>query len=189
MKSITKTFSYLLFFIIAFSVVSCNMSGSKPEKIFSAIGLNGNKIPRNFKRAFDEIRGQKKIGNLKIYNVEKKEMEAVSAQEYVKAHYVIFFDDDIEKIKALKGDAESQPIIDAGLETFQYADEIYKNDYPKIAKMIDDGIPDEEIDAAIEELDNTKGVELDKKYNKTMDLLLPYADKNGVKYKTYNTRF
>ena len=175
--------------ICAFSVISCNFSGVKPEKIFSAIGMNGNKIPTSFKRAFDEIRGQKKIGNLKTYNAETKEYKSVTAEEYVKSHYAILFDDDIEKIKALVSDTESQPIIDAGLEMFQYADEIYKTDYVRIAKMIDDGIPDEEIDAAIEELDNTKGVELDKKYNKTMDLLLPYADKNGVKYKTYNTRF
>lgn len=181
--------SYLLFFTVVSSIVSCNFSSVKPEKIFTSIGLNGNKIPRNFKRAFDEIRGQKKIGNLKVYSTEKNDYIPATAEEYVKEHYAVLFEDDIEKIKALASDAESQPIIDAGLEMFRYADEIYKNDYPRIAQMIDEGKSDEEINAEIEKLESTKGVELGKKYSKTMDLLLPYADKNGVEYKTYNTPF
>ena|SRR5690554_1870440 len=188
-KTMKKNLIYLLLFAFTLTAVSCNFSGTQPEKIFSTIGLNGNKIPRNFKRAFDEIRGQKKIGNLKIYNAEKNEYKTATAEEYVKSHYAILFDEDIEKIKALVSDVESQPIIDAGLEMFQYADEIYKKDYVRIAKMIDDGISDEEINAEIEKLESTKGVELDKKYNATMDLLMPYADKNGVEYKTYNTPF
>jgi|SRR5690554_721293 len=171
------------------SVTSCNMTGANPQKIFNKIGLNGNKMPRSFKQHFKEIRGQIANGSLTVVTKDNEVKRGVTATEYIETMYIHMFEDDIKGIEELASDAEVQPIIDAGLEMFRYADEIYKKDFPRIAKMIDDGIPDEKIDAAIEELDNTKGVELDEKYAKTMDLLLPYADKNGVKYKTYNTRF
>lgn len=184
-----KTAIYLLLFIGAISLVACNSSTTNPEKIFKTIGLNGNKIPSNFKRAFNEIRGQKRVGNLKIHSKTENKYVSATAQDYIASNFQNMFDEDIKKIEELSADEESKPIIDAGLAMFQYADKIYKNDYPIIAKMIDDGIPDEEINAAIEQLDATKGVELERLRVKTMDLLIPYADKNGVKYKTMNIRF
>ncbi|WP_437922122.1 hypothetical protein [Sphingobacterium sp. LRF_L2] len=183
-----KTVRYLLLFLCITSV-SCLKLETNPEKIFTTIGLNGNKIPSNFKRAFDEIRGQKKIGNLKAYSETEKKYVAATAQECIASNYQNIFEEDIKKIKALSADEESQPIIDNGLAMFQYADEIYKNEYPIIAKMIDEGIPDEEIDAAIAQLEATKGAELERLRIRTMDLLLPYADKNGVEYETINGRF
>lgn len=182
-------FLYLLLFACASSIVSCNTSGTNAEKIFTTIGLNGNKIPSNFKRAFDEICGQKRIGNLKVYSQTEKKYVGATAQQYIASNYQNMFEEDIKKIKELSGDEESQPIIDAGLAMFQYANEIYKNEYPIIAKMIDDDAPEEEINAVIAELEATKGAELKRLRVKTMDLMLPYVDKNGVEYKTMNIPF
>jgi len=56
----------------------------------------------------------------------------------------------------------------------------------RIAKMIDEGKPDEEIDTAIKELDINKGPIVDEKFNKVYDLIIPYADKHGVDYKIMN---
>lgn len=160
-----------------------------PNKIFSKIGLNGNKIPRNFSSHFTEMRAHKARGSLVIITEDQEIIENVSVLEYIENRYVNMFERDIEGIKELRTDEESQPIIDAGLDMFEYAQEIYRNDFPKIAKMIDEGRPDSEIDAAIEELEITKGVELDIKYDITMDLLLPYADKKGVKYSIQHTKY
>lgn len=180
---------YLLLFASSLSFVSCSNTGTYPEKIFGTIGLNSNKIPSNFKRAFDEIRGQKRVGNLKIYSEAEKKFIPATAQEYVTVNYQNLFEEDIRKIQALVGDDESQPIIEAGLALFVYADEIYKTDYPKMAQMIEEGVSDEEINRAIAQLEATKGIELEKLRIKTMDLLLPYADKKGVDYKTMERRF
>ena len=184
-----KILLYLLLFASISSMISCNNMGVNPEKIFSKIGLNGNKIPRSFKSHFNEIRVHIANGTLTIVTPKNEVKKGVTATEYMLNHYPNMFDEDIKSIKELATDEESKPIVDAGLEMFLYADEIYKKDFLRIAKMIDEGKPDEEIDAAIESLDNTKGLELDKKYNKAMDLLLPYADKNGVEYKVQETRF
>jgi|SRR5690554_12776 len=184
-----RTFIFCLMIALMASITSCNLTGANPQKIFNKIGLNGNKIPRSFKQHFKEIRGQIANGSLTVVTKDNEVKRGVTATDYIEIMYVNMFENDIKGIKELASDSESQPIIDAGLEMFQYADEIYKNDFLRIAKMIDEGKPDEEIDAAIEELDYTKGLELDEKYNKVMDLLLPYADKNGVKYKIQKTHF
>src|SRR5690554_2602619 len=102
-----KILIFSLMIVFMATLNSCNLSGTSPEKVFTTIGLNGNKIPRNFKRAFDEIRGQKKVGNLKIYSMEKKDYISATAEEYVNGYYIIMFDDDIKKIEALSTNEEN----------------------------------------------------------------------------------
>ncbi|UIR55074.1 hypothetical protein LZQ00_12370 [Sphingobacterium sp. SRCM116780] len=173
----------LIFFTLMLSVTSCSLGEkSYSEEVFQKVKLNSNKIPNGFKQHFNEIRGQLKAGSLKIVTQEN-EVKNVNASEYVQNHYVHMFDKDIEDVKGIKPDDETAPILKVSLEMFQYVDEIYKTDFPRIAKMIDDGKSDEEINAAIEELDEIKGPIVDEKFNKVHDLIMPYADKHGVEYK------
>lgn len=181
----TKSTIYLLFCLLSI-LTSCDLMYESPDKIFQTIGLNGNKIPHGFQRHFNEIRKRKANGILEIVGEDNKTMKQVTCVEYMEFAYNQTFNSDIEKIKNLKPTNEAKPIIAAGLKTFEYADEIYKKDFPIIAKMIDEGKSDKEIDAAIAKLDETKGVELDRLYTEMMDLLIPYAKKHGVEYKTIN---
>lgn len=114
---------------------------------------------------------------------QEKEVKKVKAAEYVANHYIHMFDDDIKALIALKSDDETKPIIESALEMFRYVDEIYKTDFPRIAKTIDDGKSDEQIDAIIAELDESKDPIMDAKYNKVHDMIMPYADKHDVQYK------
>jgi len=179
-----KIIFYLL--VCTCCLASCNYLGSSPKKVFDTVGLNSNVIPTSFSNQFDEIRGQKRVGNLKVYSMEDKQFIPATALEYVTANYQNSLDPYIKKIQALKGNEESQPIIVAGLVMFQFMDDIYKNDYPIIAKMIDGGVPADEIDLAIEQLESTKGAQLNQFQMNTMDLLFPYADEHGIEYKVIN---
>lgn len=173
-----------ILFVLLLTVTSCGLGDkSYPEQVFEKVALNGNKIPAGFKRHFNEIRAQLKAGNLKIVTANNK-VKNVNASEYVENHYIHMFDKDIEALNQLKPDDETGQILKDGLEMFQYAQEIYRTDFPRIAKMIDEGMSNLEIDAAIEELDMTKGVTLDQKFNKVYDQIIPYANKHGVAYKT-----
>ena len=134
---------------------------------------------------FTEIRNQLKAGNLSIVTKEQ-EIKKVNATEYVETRYVNMFEKDITDIRKMKTDEETKPILHAALELFQQAAGIYKTDFVRIAKMIDEGKPDEEIDTAIKELDINKGPIVDEKFNKVYDLIMPYADKHGVDYKIMN---
>ena len=57
----------------------------------------------------------------------------------------------------------------------------------RIAKMIDEGQPNEDIDTAIDELEASKSKLIDERFNKVYDLIMPYADKHGVDYKIMDT--
>ncbi len=177
-----RGFAFLLLFITA---VSCNFVKDSPDQIFNTVGLNTNKIPSSFERVFKEFRQHKANGTLQLPTEDGKAMKKATCIEVVKFAYANTFKEDIRRIKNLNPTKEAEPIIKAGIELFEYADEIQNSDFMMIAKMIDEGKSDEEIDNAAKQLDDTKGVALDQKYNKVIDLLLPYADANGVEYNKF----
>lgn len=175
----------ILFFTIIISIVSCNLINDTPDQIFQTIGLNANKIPTSFERVFKEFRQHKANGTLQLPSEDGLTMKKATCVEVVRFAYENTFDEDIKRIKNLNPTKEAKPIVNAGIELFEYVDEIQSKDFLIIAKMIDEGKSDEEIDAAARKLDDTKGIMLDKKQSKMMDLLLPYADANGVEYKKF----
>ncbi len=178
---------FYLFLAFAFLLTSCGLGEkSYPEQVFDKVAVAANKVPNGFKVHFREIRGQLKAGSLVIVTPEN-EVKNVNATEYVTNHYVTMFEKDIQAIKEMKTDDETKPIFAATLDLFQYVDNIYKTDMLRIAKMIDDGQPNEDIDAAIEELEANKSKLIDERFNKVYDLIMPYADKHGVDYKLMDT--
>lgn len=178
----------LLVSILSGIITSCNMMEDKPDKVFQTIALNANLIPSDFSRIFKEIQQHKTNGSLKTPLADGKTMNNASAVEFVSYRYTKSFENIIENVQKLSQNDETKPIVSAALQLFQYADEVYKKDFPAIAKLIDDGSTAEQIDAAIQQLNNSKGAELQKKYEATMMLILPYADKHGVEYKTIDTK-
>lgn len=169
-------------FILSFSVTSCNLGGVSPQETFDVLGLSLNKIPYKFSQHFGEIGAQHKNGSLTYVSQDNQVHKGVSVEEYVKNMYPHLLKKDIEAIKNLTVDDETKPIQEATLDVFNYTQQVYETDLLRIAKMIDEGKSDAEIDAAIEELQNTKGDIIDEKFNKAHDLAFGYADKHGIKY-------
>ncbi|TDQ73422.1 hypothetical protein CLV99_4474 [Sphingobacterium yanglingense] len=168
-------------------MTSCGLGEkSYPEQVFDKVAVAANKVPNGFKVHFREIRGQLKAGSLVIVTPEN-EVKKVNATEYVTNHYVAMFEKDMLAIKEMKTDEETKPIFAATLDLFQYVDNIYKTDMLRIAKMIDEGQPNEDIDTAIDELEASKSKLIDERFNKVYDLIMPYADKHGVDYKIMDT--
>lgn len=180
---------YLVTAMVALIVTVLSGCSDSPDKVFQTIALNANKIPRGFERHFKEIREHKARGSLQIVDPQTNKMKPATASEYVAFFYGHTFDNDIKNVSALKETEEVKPIKEAALDLFTYADQLYKTDFPKIAKMIDEGASDDQLDQAIAELESTKGEELFAKYEKTMKLIIPYADKHGVEYKTIEMPF
>ena len=168
---------------IAILFTSCSqLTESRPEKIFTTIGLNSNTVNGDFVRIFKEIKGQGEAGRLHI--IEGKEYKTTdSYQVYFKNRYSNFFDNYIENVKKLKVGKEDQKMIDKALEMFTKANEVYAKDFLPIAKMIDEKKPDAEIDAAILQLTETKGKMLENLRADVLDLSIPYAEKHGIEVK------
>ena len=120
MFKLNKIVALSLTIVIAGLLTSCTMFGSSPEKVFKTVGLNSNKIPKNFKRTFDEIRAQKRNGTLHVANTDNSNKEA-TAEAYVTTYYTTMLTKDIEQIEALSMGKETKPIIESGLDLFQYA--------------------------------------------------------------------
>lgn len=179
----TTEFSFILFTLLLF-LTSCGLDEKTyAEEVFEKVAVNANKIPNGFKRHFTEIRAQLKNGSLVIV-APGNEVKHATASEYVATHYVKMFEKDINAVQNLRPNSETTPILKEARQLFEYVDSIYKTDFPRIAKMIDDGKPAGAIDAAIEQLDTEKGPIVDEKFNRVYDLIMPYADKHGVEYKT-----
>ena len=178
----TNIHIFLLSFLLLF-LHSCRLEKKGySQDVFEKVKLNSNKIPNGFKPAFREIQGQLKAGNL-IYITPENKIVKVNASDYVQKRYVPMFDQDIKAITNIEPDKETLEILKAALDLFYYADSIYKFDFPHIARMIDDGRPQEDIDQAIADLEANKSEILNEKYNKVHDLIMPYADKHGIEYK------
>ena len=173
---------YILFILMNLAVISCQNNGVNPQKTFKVLGLSLNKIPYKFSQHFKEIRAQYKNGSLTYVTKDNQVKKGVSAEEYVQNMYPSMFDKEIEAINNLKVNDETRPMQAASLDVFNNSKEDYETDMLRIAKMIDEGKSDQEIDAAIEELQNTKGNIIDEKFNKAHDLVFPYADNNGIEY-------
>lgn len=178
-----KIISLACMILSLFSFVACNMDGVNPKKTFDVLGISLNKIPTDFSSHFREIRGQLKNGSLSYVSKDNESKRGVSATEFVENVYSMLLKKAIEDIKNLKVDDETRPMQTATLDVFNYTQEIYTTDMIRIAKMIDEGKSDAEIDAAIEELENTKGKIRDEKFNKAHELIFAYADKHGIEYK------
>lgn len=176
--------SLLLLFPLLAWVSSCQGLSDSPQYVFDTIGLNGNKIPINFHQHFKEIRLRKSKGILTIVTRENQVVKNATCMEFMTYAYHKTFDEAIEKTKNIRPSEENKVIVSDALRLFKYADDIYKTDFPRIAKMIDAGKSEEEIDAAIDELQGSKGVEIKAQYANVMDSLFAYADENGVEYET-----
>ena len=174
---------YLLAFLISFWMVSCTMGGVNPQKTFDVLGLSLNKIPYQFSQHFNEIRGQIKNGNLTYVAPDNSVKKGVTAVSFIENLYLNMLKKDIEAIKNLKVNEETKPMQAATLDVFMYTQEIYETDMLRIAKMIDEGKSDAKIDAAIDDLQNTKGKIMDQKFNKAYNLVFSYADTHGIEYK------
>jgi len=177
-------FIYILISIFSLMLFSCKSGGVDPEETFIVVGLSLNKIPYKFSKHFYEIRAQHKNGSLTFVDKNNEVRKGVTAVEYVQNQYPDMLKKEIESIKNLHVNEETKPMQESALDLFYYTQEVYRTDMLHIAKMIDEGRSETEIDAAIEELQNTKGKIIDQKFNKTHDMIFPYADKNGIKYKT-----
>lgn len=177
-----KYIVYMVLFMTCLGQISCDPNGIDSQKTFDVLGLSLNKIPYEFKSHFNEIRGQIKNGSLTYVAPDNTVKKGVTAVAFVENHYPNMLKKDIEAIKNLSVDDETRLMQAATLDVFNYTQKVYETDMLSIAKMIDEGKSDAEIDAAIQELQVTKGKIIDEKFNKAHDLIFPYADKHGIEY-------
>lgn len=149
---------------------SCKMPAS-PEKYFDAAALNANAVSLFGTDYFVKALGYGK--------------RTVSPGAHVFEEQVGYMTQRVEKylenVDALMPTKNTEPMLNASKDLFRFTLESYKTDHMAIAKMIDQKAPDEEINKALEALDQKSYETFLAKYNKLYDLGTQYAKDNGIK--------
>jgi len=169
----------LLFFVLQ----SCKMENT-PEEYFDITSLNTNLFMEFGARDFKRMGEAKSASQLMAYD-ERGTFPAKSYEDHILRFKIPFINQAIEKIKDLKPTEETTPMINASLDLFNYVKEKYQTDYVKIARLMDNKAPKEEIEKAIFEMETVTFATFDQKYKKLWDLALPYAKEHGIEVKTF----
>jgi len=155
-----------------------------PEKIFTVAwaGMNQVSVNTDFVEYFERHRKIRQDGGLKIVK-NKQIVDASSYVEYFTENKIfLWYEKRIKELKKMKPKEDAKPLVDAALDLYELMDEINKNYFPRVAEMMDENVPEEEVNVYLEELTIQKDEEISEKYGKLFDLITAYGDKHGIKY-------
>lgn len=171
--------AFLIALLIALcaSLTSCNRVS--PRKVVGRAVLNSNTVTVKFSpKFFDELRERKSKGRIVVF--EDNRAQPGTAEEYVEQMVIAPANDAMESVEKLPKNEDTGDLVEASLEMFRYATEIFEEDYRAIARMIDGDQPQQAIDAAIQQLFETHDPELGKRVKRLDELAIPYAEKHDI---------
>jgi len=158
-----------------------------PNTIFTKAwaGMNSVNSDSDFVEYFGRIRRQHRQGTLKVFK-DKKFVPASSFSDYFTNESIFqYYESSVKDLKKLNPDEDGKPLVAAAIDLYGLMDEIYRKEFPPIVEMMDKGVPDEELDAYLEEFTMAKGEEIAEKYDKLFELLTTYAKNHGIRYTEY----
>lgn len=161
----------VMLMVMVSTITACNLTVNTPEEYFDQAALNANDISRFGTYYFDGYQEYLKnaSGPGKITNCE----------EYLK-NSIARAEKNLEKVKKLQPTPETKPMLDASILLYNYVLASYKEAHLKIAKMIDQHEPEENINKALTELDTKPYDSFIEKYNKLWKLADVYAKDNNI---------
>ncbi|CAH0169391.1 hypothetical protein SRABI27_00978 [Pedobacter sp. Bi27] len=161
----------VMLMVMVSTITACNLTVNAPEEYFDQAALNANDISRFGTYYFDGYQEYLKnaSGPGKITNCE----------EYLK-NSIARAEKNLEKVKKLQPTPETKPMLDASILLYNYVLASYKEAHLKIAKMIDQHEPEENINKALTELDTKPYDSFIEKYNKLWKLADVYAKDNNI---------
>jgi hypothetical protein len=174
MKKLRRSFIFLLVCNILFLVEACRLPAS-PEKYFDVTALNANSVSYFGSEYFTKMlgyRGKPLAAGPGVdqYNYEQQLGFAIKrVEKYLK---------NIDELLPTK---DTQALIDASKDLFQFTLESYKKDHLPIAKMIDRKAPADEITKAMNDLDKRLYMAFSVRYNKLYEIGTQYAKDNNIK--------
>ena len=172
MKKLTFLFS------IVFTLVLASCSAPSPKEYFTKTALNSNLVTAYYTpKFFDDVLEQKAKNRLTVFK-EKSSIPA-TVEEYFKDR-IPDLSQNISEIKSLKKTDDTKELLEASTAYFEQADKIFKNDYPKIAKMIDENKPQLEIQTAINKIFADNDSKMFEYENRLHKAAATYAKKHNL---------
>ncbi len=172
----TGIYTFLLLLVLAF----CSCQQTSPDKVIGVTVLNTNQVTAFFRpRFFSELLERKKQNSIPVIKDGKTDMNG-TAMDYVKMMAIDRVNGALTSVNEIEETEETKPLIGASKDLLEFGKKIFENDYVAVAKMIDEGKPQTEIDAAISSIFETNDAALTQKVKILDDLAMPYAKKHGV---------
>lgn len=121
-----------------------------------------------------------------LFTIKNEELEKTSSvEEHILNFLLPDIEKDIKKVKDLKPTEDTEAMIEASLEVYDFAKKKYETDYIEIAKLIDRQAPKAEIAALMEQFDDENVPKLESLHEKLMIIAMAYAEDNGIEVKRY----
>ncbi|HEY8916075.1 MAG TPA: hypothetical protein VIM87_06530 [Chitinophaga sp.] len=160
----------IILLLCCITVLGCKMPAS-PEKYFDAAALNANAVSHFGSDYFiTALEYGKRTAGAGQYSYEQQIGFAIQRVErYLKS------------VNGLIATKDTEALLDASKDLFQFTLESYRTDHMAVAKMIDRKAPEEEIAKALEALDQKSYGTFVSKYNKLHDLGTQYAKDHDIK--------
>ncbi|MFD2582286.1 hypothetical protein ACFSR6_07295 [Pedobacter vanadiisoli] len=164
----------VMLMVMVFTITACKFSINTPEEYFDQAALNTNDISRFGTYYFQ--------GYQKYLKVVSGPGKVTGCEEYLK-NSINRAEKNLEKVKKLEPTPSAKPMLDASITLYNYVLTSYKNEHLKIAKMIDNHEPEQEINKALTELDTSQYDAFIEKYNTLWKLAETYAKDNKIEVK------
>jgi len=159
----------VILLLCTITALACKMPAS-PEKYFDAAALNANAVSHFGSDYFITALGYSK--------------RPLSTGQYTYEQQIGFAIQRVERylknVDELMSTKDTQPLLEASKDLFQFTLESYRTDHLQIAKMIDRQAPQEEVAKAMEALDKKSYEAFLVKYDKLYNIGIQYAKDHHI---------
>jgi hypothetical protein len=170
MKNFATT---LLCFCILF-LAACNTA---PEEYFSQTVLSSNMMVGFAGKSPDRNLEQPSV---KMVDGDPNKTVPITRKEMIEDK-INFFEKAIDKIKSLKETDDSRELLQATLALNEFVLPVYKNDYLQLAKLYDEGAPQEQITAFSRSIHDKHHAKFETLFNKVTEVGKLYAGRHNIK--------
>lgn len=157
-------------------VVSCDMT--TPRNYFDRAVLNSN-----FLHGFagnGGIERELKQPSIKLVDTAGSETAQMTRKEVVE-NKLAFVEDAYEKVKKLKETDDTRDMLQASRALYEYVLPVYRNEYQQLARLYDEGAPENEIEAFRKSIRDKYLTGFQTRMAALTSAGKPYADRHGIK--------
>jgi hypothetical protein len=161
----------VMLMVVVLTITACNFTLNTPEEYFDQAALNSNDISRFGTYYFEgyQIYTKSTSGPGKV----------TSCEEYLK-NSIASAEKNLEKVKKLHPTTATKPMLEASIALHEYVLKHYKSEHLKVAQMIDQHQPEENINEILTKLDTKPYDTFIELYNKLWQLADVYAKDNKI---------
>jgi hypothetical protein len=172
--SIMKTITILPLCSFCFYIFpSCSTT---PENYFDIAVLNCNMM-HGF--ASNGLQRELESPSVKLVEGTTDQTAPMKRKEIIDSK-IEFITSAMEKVKSLKATEETKNMLQASVALYEYVLPVYKNEYQQLAKLYDDGAPDDQLQAMEKTIEEKYYPNFEVLFNQLTTEAKPYAAKNNI---------